>query len=103
METAYQLFVSLLTVVLLIAATWYAYNEGYMDPLIEKVGVFVMKAKAEAEAKEMQAEGLKRGEDFLDCEFRLLCCFSTEFLNPSLSSRPTLFRFDIIICRCGEN
>lgn len=27
-----------------------------------------MKAKAEAEAKEMQAKGLKRGEDFVDCE-----------------------------------
>lgn len=27
-----------------------------------------MKAKAEAEAKEMQAQGLKRGEDFVDCE-----------------------------------
>lgn len=30
--------------------------------------VFMMKAKAEAEAKEMQAKGLKRGEDFVDCE-----------------------------------
>lgn len=28
----------------------------------------MMKAKAEAEAKEMQAKGLKRGEDFVDCE-----------------------------------
>lgn len=28
-----------------------------------------MKAKAEAEAKEMQAEGMKRGEDFLDCKY----------------------------------
>lgn len=28
----------------------------------------MMKAKAEAEAKEMQAEGMKRGEDFLDCK-----------------------------------
>lgn len=27
----------------------------------------MMKAKAEAEAKQMQAQGLKRGEDFLDC------------------------------------
>lgn len=51
------------------AATWFAYDQGYMDPLIEKVGVFMMKAKAEAEAKEMQAKGLKRGEDFLDCEY----------------------------------
>lgn len=28
----------------------------------------MMKAKAEAEAKELQAKGMKRGEDFLDCE-----------------------------------
>lgn len=27
-----------------------------------------MKAKAEAEAKQMQAQGLKRGEDFVDCK-----------------------------------
>lgn len=31
----------------------------------------MMKAKAEAEAKEMQAKGLKRGEDFVDCESSL--------------------------------
>lgn len=29
----------------------------------------MMKAKAEAEAKEMQAQGMKRGEDFLDCKW----------------------------------
>lgn len=31
--------------------------------------VYMMKAKAEAEAKEMQAKGMKRGEDFLDCKW----------------------------------
>lgn len=46
----------------------------------------MMKAKAEAEAKEMQAKGLKRGEDFVDCESplcfvyacpaRIVCCTS---------------------------
>lgn len=30
--------------------------------------VYMMKAKAEAEAKEMQAKGMNRGEDFLDCK-----------------------------------
>lgn len=34
--------------------------------------VFMMKAKAEAEAKEMQAKGLKRGEDFVDCKCLIL-------------------------------
>lgn len=28
----------------------------------------MMKAKAEAEAKQMQAQGLKRGEDFVDSD-----------------------------------
>lgn len=68
METTYQLLVSFLTVAILMAATWFAYTQGYMDPLVEKIGVYMMKAKAEAEAKQMQAQGLKRGEDFVDCE-----------------------------------
>lgn len=62
-----SLLVTLLITILLVAGTTKAYQDGYMDPVIEKVGVYMMKAKAEAEAKEMQAEGLKRGEDFLDC------------------------------------
>lgn len=33
-----------------------------------KNSVYVLKAKGEAEAKELQAQGLKRGEDFFDCE-----------------------------------
>ncbi|CAN8103000.1 unnamed protein product [Discula destructiva] len=70
MESTYQIFIYLLTVVALVTGAWYAYNEGYADPLIEKVGIYMMKAKAEAEAKEMQAEGLKRGEDFLDSELK---------------------------------
>ncbi|POS77209.1 hypothetical protein DHEL01_v204406 [Diaporthe helianthi] len=66
METTYQVAVSLLTVILVMAASYFAYDQGYMDPLIERFGVFMMKAKAEAEAEEMQAQGLKRGEDFVD-------------------------------------
>lgn len=45
---------------------------------LSKYSVYMMKAKAEAEAKQMQAQGLKRGEDFLDCKShltaRFLCC-----------------------------
>ncbi|KAJ4415186.1 hypothetical protein N0V82_007487 [Gnomoniopsis sp. IMI 355080] len=70
MESNYQIFIYLLTVVVLMAATWYAYNEGYADPLIEKMGVWMMKAKAEAEAKEMQAKGMKEGEDFVASELK---------------------------------
>lgn len=42
-----------------------AYTTGAADPLIEKIGIFFFKAKAEAEAKKLQAQGLKEGEDFL--------------------------------------
>lgn len=38
METTYQFLVYLLTVVVLAAAALVAYNEGYMNPLIEKIG-----------------------------------------------------------------
>ncbi|KAI3398824.1 hypothetical protein diail_8515 [Diaporthe ilicicola] len=70
MDSTYQIAVSMLTVLLVLAGSYYAYDQGYMDPLIERLGVFMMKAKAEAEAKEMQAKGLKRGEDFADSELK---------------------------------
>jgi len=51
-----------------------AYTTGALDPVIEKVAVLLFKAKAEAEAKKLQAQGLKEGEDFvkgkLNCYFR---------------------------------
>lgn len=36
--SSYQFFIPLFTVAVLLAAAWYGYNEGYMDPLIEKIG-----------------------------------------------------------------
>lgn len=38
MENTYQFVIYLLTVIVLVTASWYAYNEGYADPLIEKYG-----------------------------------------------------------------
>lgn len=38
MENIYQILVSLTTVVIVLAASWFAYDQGYMDPLIEKFG-----------------------------------------------------------------
>lgn len=38
MENSYQILVSLITVVIVMAASWFAYDQGYMDPLIEKFG-----------------------------------------------------------------
>lgn len=85
MENTVHLSLSLLTVIFLMAATWYAYNEGYMNPLIEKVGVFMMRARAEAEAKEMQAKGLKEGGGLLDCELLCVPLVSSSRLSRSLS------------------
>jgi hypothetical protein len=67
--TTYSILTSLLIVIALTASGYFAYQQGYLDPLIEKVGVFVFKAKAVAEAKEMQAKGMKAGEDFVGCKF----------------------------------
>ena len=66
--TTYSLLTTLLVTLLLSAGGYFAYQQGYLDPLIEKVGVLVFKAKAVAEAKEMQAKGLKAGEDFVGCK-----------------------------------
>jgi len=66
--TTYSLLTSLLIALALTAGGYFAYQQGYLDPLIEKVGVFVFKAKAVAEAKEMQAKGMTAGEDFVGCK-----------------------------------
>lgn len=38
MESTYQLAISILTVLSVLAGSYFAYNQGYMDPLIEKFG-----------------------------------------------------------------
>lgn len=43
-----------------------AYTQGMLDPVIEKIGIYLFKAKAAAEKKKLQAEGMKEGEDFVD-------------------------------------
>ena len=42
-----------------------AYTSGAADPVIEKIGVYFFKAKAKAEEKKLEAQGLKEGQDFL--------------------------------------
>lgn len=49
------------TFVIILAA---AYLSGALDPVIKEVGIMFFKAKAEAEAKKLQAQGMKQGEDF---------------------------------------
>jgi hypothetical protein len=70
--TTYSILSSLLIVLALTAGGYFAYQQGYLDPLIEKVGVLLFKAKAVAEAKEMQAKGMKAGEDFVGCKYTYL-------------------------------
>jgi len=41
------------------------YFGGMWDDLVEMVGVYFFKAKAKAEEKKLEAQGLKEGEDFL--------------------------------------
>lgn len=59
-----------------------------------KHSVYMMKAKAEAEAKEMQAQGMKRGEDFLDCRF------ITRFLTPFPLSTLLAYSFSAPCLSC---
>jgi len=42
-----------------------AYATGAADPVIQEIGIWFFKAKAEAEAKKLQAQGMKEGQDFL--------------------------------------
>jgi len=51
-------------VAVLIAAAIAAYLSGAADPLIEELAKYFFKAKAEAEAKALEAKGLKEGQDF---------------------------------------
>ena len=43
-----------------------AYTTGALDPIIQKLGVMLFKARAQAEKKKLQAQGMKEGQDFMD-------------------------------------
>lgn len=45
-----------------------AYTTGALDPVIEQIGILLFKAKAEAEKKKLQAQGMKEGQDFVGGE-----------------------------------
>ncbi|KAK2629564.1 hypothetical protein QTJ16_000384 [Diplocarpon rosae] len=47
------------------AALGAAYTAGALDPVIKEIGIFFFKAKAEAERKKWQAQGMKEGQDFV--------------------------------------
>jgi hypothetical protein len=48
-----------------------AYTTGALDPIIEKIGVYIFKAEGKAEEKKLEAQGLKEGQDFLKGEWYL--------------------------------
>ena len=54
-----------------------AYISGALDKVIELVGIYLFKAKAKAEEKKLEAQGLKEGEDFFKGESHLeqVCCY----------------------------
>ncbi|KAL8371917.1 hypothetical protein RB595_001630 [Gaeumannomyces hyphopodioides] len=53
---------------LALAGALHAYNEGYLDPYIQKISVYLFKAKAMAEKKKLQAQGQKAGRGFVDSQ-----------------------------------
>jgi hypothetical protein len=59
------IIISIITAVVAIAlgAT---YQFGLLDSVIEVAGVYLFKAKAKAEKKKLQAQGLKEGQDFFE-------------------------------------
>jgi len=69
MVSAYLIISAVVAVIAI--ALGAAYSSGALDPVIEQIGIFFFKAKAEAEAKKLQAQGLKEGEDFVKGELVL--------------------------------
>ncbi|EPE06041.1 hypothetical protein F503_02870 [Ophiostoma piceae UAMH 11346] len=65
----------IITLVLGVGA-FLAYEQGYANPLIEKIGdgklkrdrVYFFKAKAKAEQKALELKGEKAGEDFVNSQ-----------------------------------
>ncbi|KAJ5040543.1 uncharacterized protein L3040_006196 [Drepanopeziza brunnea f. sp. 'multigermtubi'] len=42
-----------------------AYMSGVLDPVAQEMGIWLFKAKAEAEKKKLQAQCMKEGENFV--------------------------------------
>jgi uncharacterized protein YdgA (DUF945 family) len=66
-----SLIISIVVAVLAVAVGG-AYASGALDPLIQQLGVLFFKAKAEAEVKKLQAQGLQEGQDFVKGMFALI-------------------------------
>ncbi|KXH53819.1 hypothetical protein CSAL01_01171 [Colletotrichum salicis] len=80
-STTNSLIISLAIVLAVLIGGTFAYQQGMLDPIIEQVGsldpnadtrtsIMMFKAKAEAEKKKMQAQGMKAGQDFVDDQLK---------------------------------
>ncbi|EXF81201.1 hypothetical protein CPAR01_16422 [Colletotrichum paranaense] len=69
-STTNSLIISLAIILAVFLGGTFAYQQGMLDPLIEQVGIMMFKAKAEAEKKKMQAQGMKAGQDFVDDQLK---------------------------------
>ncbi|KAK1641163.1 hypothetical protein BDP81DRAFT_390450 [Colletotrichum phormii] len=69
-STTNSLIISLAIVLAVLVGGTFAYRQGMLDPIIEQVGIMMFKAKAEAEKKKMQAQGMKAGQDFVDDQLK---------------------------------
>lgn len=58
------LLITSIVLAVLIAALAAAYMSGALNPYIEQIGMYFFKAKAKAEEKKLEAQGLKEGQDF---------------------------------------
>ena len=68
MDSVKSFLVPLAVVVAVMMGLFFAYQSGKLDPLIEAVTVYLLKGKAMAEKKKLQAQGQKAGVDFMDCK-----------------------------------
>lgn len=66
-----------IVVAVIAIALMVAYMTGALDPVIEEIGIMFFKAKAEAEAKKLQAQGMKEGQDFFKGMRRAELIFSS--------------------------
>lgn len=64
--------ITAIAVAILAAGIGAAYTSGALDPLLQKLGMMFFKAKAQAEKKKLQAQGMKEGQDFMDGKLNLI-------------------------------
>jgi hypothetical protein len=67
MVNAYLVVSAIVAIIAIVLGA--AYTTGALDPIIEKIGVYIFKAEGKAEEKKLEVQGMKEGEDFLKGEW----------------------------------